>query len=75
MGSATKAEIGGLYLNAQDAIPIYQCLIDMGHPQPPTPLCTDNSASNGLVTVKFQRRRSKSIDMHFHWLRNHITQK
>merc|ERR1712025_635627 len=34
MASAAEAEVAALYLNAQEAVPICQCLIDMGRPQP-----------------------------------------
>ncbi len=32
--SASEAEIGGLFINVKEAIPIRQTLIEMGHPQP-----------------------------------------
>ena len=37
MASAAKAEVAALYLNAQEALTIWQCLIELGHPQPLTP--------------------------------------
>lgn len=42
MASAAKADVAALYLNAQEALPIRQCLIEMGHPQPATQMNTDN---------------------------------
>jgi hypothetical protein len=38
MASAAEAEVIGLFMNAQETVPIRQCLLDLGHPQPPTPL-------------------------------------
>lgn len=36
MESALESEVDALYINAQEALPTRQCLIDMlGHPQPP----------------------------------------
>ena len=45
MGSEAKGEIGSTYINAQDALPLQTCLIETGHPQPPTKIQIDNSAA------------------------------
>ena len=63
MGSAAESEVGALYINAQVALPIQTCLIDMGHPQPPTPLTTDNVTAKGILAGTIKQKRSKSIDM------------
>ena len=42
MSSAAEAEVGAMFLNAREAIPIRKCLENMGHPQPPTPMTVDN---------------------------------
>ena len=68
MSSAAEAEIGSLYMNAREAIPIRYCLIDLGHPQPPTPLITDNTTARGIIRGTMKQRQSKAIDMRFHWL-------
>ena len=47
----------------------------MGHPQPPTPIQIDNSTALGMVTNIIQPKRTKAMDMHFHWLRCHENQK
>ncbi len=54
MSSATEAEIGALYLNAREAVYLRQILVEMGHPQPPTPIQTDNTTAEGLVNNKTQ---------------------
>eukprot|EP00957_Ditylum_brightwellii_P064504 4895269-Ditylum_brightwellii.AAC.1 len=41
----------------------------MGHPQPATPLITDNNTAHGLTTGAMLPKRSKAMDMRFHWLR------
>jgi hypothetical protein len=46
----------------------------MGHAQPATPLLGDNKFANGLGSDTIKQRRSKSIDMRFHWLRDRIRQ-
>jgi hypothetical protein len=45
MSSAAEAELGALYVNACKAIPQRQLLEEMGRPQPPTPMQTDNSTA------------------------------
>ena len=54
MASAAEAEVGALYMNAQEAVPFRTCLIEMGHPQPATPLKTDNMTVKGIIagTIK-----------------------
>ena len=50
MAYSAKAELGGLFDNAQVTEPIRTCLLEMGYPQPSTPLKTDNSTATGIVT-------------------------
>ena len=75
--SAAEAETGGLFLNAQEAVPIITALQEMGHPQPSTgtPLETDNSTALGILTAQVRMKRSKAFDMRYHWLRDRIAQK
>ncbi len=69
MSSAAKAKLGALYINAREAIPMQHLLKEMGHKQPPTPIQTDNSTAFGIVTNNIHPRRTKAMDMRFHWLR------
>ena len=71
MSSAAEAEIGALYLNAQEAVYLRQILIKMGHSQPPTPIQTDNTNAERVVNHKIQPKRTKAMDMCFNWLRDH----
>jgi hypothetical protein len=68
MSSAAEAELGALYINAREAIPMRHLLEEMGHKQPPMPIQTDNSTALGVVTNNIQPRRTKAMDMQFHWL-------
>jgi hypothetical protein len=54
MASAAEAKLGGLFYNGQEACPIRLALIDMGHPQPATPMKTNNSTACGIAndTIK-----------------------
>jgi hypothetical protein len=69
MPSAAKAKLGALYINACEAVPQRHLLIKMGHPQPPTPMQSDNTTAVGVVNSKIQPRQTKAMDMRFHWLR------
>ena len=75
MASAAEAEVGVLYTNAQEALPMRQCLEELGHPQPATPLKTDNSTAQGIINNTIKQKRSKAMDMKFYWLRDRALQK
>ena len=68
MASATKAELTGLYIMAREAVYIIIILQELGHAQPPTPLQTDNAMANKIVDGKITPKRTKAMDMRFHWL-------
>jgi hypothetical protein len=74
MSSAAEAELGALFLNAKEAVFIRQILTEMGHPQPRTPIQTDNTAAEVVVNNRIQPKRLKSIDMRIHWLKCHKAQ-
>jgi hypothetical protein len=74
MSLAAKAELGALYLNAKEAIYLRQILHDLGHPQPLTPIQTDNMIAEGVINNKIQPKRTKVMDMKFHWLCNREAQ-
>jgi hypothetical protein len=42
--------------------------MEMGHPQLCTPIQTDNMTMEGMVNNKIQPKRTKAMDMRFHWL-------
>ena len=46
MSSAAEAELGALFINAKLAIAIRHTLEELGHPQPQTPIQTDNKTAN-----------------------------
>ena len=70
MSSAAEAELGALYINARKAVEIRNILKEMGHPQPPTPIQTDNSTAEGIINSRVQPKRTKAMDMQYHWLRD-----
>ena len=74
VSSAAEAEIGALFHNAQDACTLRQTLIDLGHPQPATPIQTDNACANGIMNDTVKQKRSKAIDMRYYWLKDRVKQ-
>ena len=68
VASAAGAEVGGIFHNAQVALPIRTMLEHLGHKQPHTPIKTDNSTANSFVHDSIHLKRSKSWDMRFYWL-------
>ena len=75
VSSAAEAETAGVFHNAQIAIPIRYMLEQLGHPQPPTPIKTDNSTATGFVYNNIHQKKSKSWDMRYHWLRDRQTRR
>ena len=69
VSSAAEAETAALFSNAKTIIDLRRSLHALGHPQPPTPLKTDNSTACGFVSNFVQQKRSKSWDMRYHWLK------
>ena len=74
MSSAMEAEVAATYLTAKEAVPIRIALEEIGHPQPPTPMQVDNSTAVGFVNETIKYKRSKAIDMRFHWVRDRVHQ-
>jgi hypothetical protein len=70
LSSATEAELGACFFNAKEGVMIRIILIEMGHPQPTTPIQVDNSCAAGIANDTVKQRRSKAIDMRFYWLKD-----
>ena len=68
MSAASKAEIAGAFLSAKLGAPERMCLLEMGHPQPETPLEMDNTTAYGTLTKQLMPKLSKATDMRFLWL-------
>ncbi len=66
--SAAEAELGALFLNAQEAKVMRITLEELGHPQPPTPIHIDNTTTVGIVNSTIKRQKSRSMEMRYFWL-------
>jgi hypothetical protein len=65
---ATEAELAGLYIMVHEAVYIRTILEELGHKQLPTPLQTNNAMADAIINGKIQPKRTKAMDMRFHWL-------
>ena len=75
MSPAAEAELGALFLNPRQALPARTTLFEMGHPQPPTPIQTDNTAPLVFVGKYLIPKATKSTYMQHWWMRNRSDQK
>ena len=65
MGSADEAKIGAAYINGQEAVPIRTLLLELGHPQPSTPIQFDNSTSDGFANDTIKQNDRKRLTCAF----------
>jgi hypothetical protein len=66
--SAAEAELGALFLNAQQVTALHFILAELGHPQPPTPIHIDNNTTVGIVNNTIKHQCSSAIEMRYFWL-------
>jgi hypothetical protein len=74
VSSAFEAEYAALFAAGQTAEGIRNTLNDLGHPQGATPIIADNACAVGIANRTVKQKRSKSIDMRFHWIRDRTDQ-
>jgi hypothetical protein len=74
MSSAAEAEIWAVFINVKEGAVLRTTLEELGHPQPPTPLETDNTSATGYSNGKIKQKRTKAIDMHFYWIKDRVKQ-
>jgi hypothetical protein len=75
VSSAAETEYASLFIGGKALLPLRYNLLDMACIQPPTTLITDNAAAKGIATNTCKQRRSKSMDMRYHWIRDRVALK
>ena len=75
MTSASEAEVAVLFYNRKAAQPLRITLEEMGHPQPKTPVITDNKTAEGLSNKTMVPNKAKTYDTRFNWLKCRHAQK
>jgi hypothetical protein len=75
VASADESEVGACFHNAQSGAPLRVTLTELGHIQHPTPLRTDSSTAFVILNETIRQKRSKAIDMRYHWLTDRVRRK
>jgi hypothetical protein len=73
--SADEAELGALFLNAQEAKVIQLVINQLGHPLPPTPIHINNTTSVGIVNNMIMQQWLRAMEMQYFWLLDSKVQK
>ena len=74
VSSAAEAEYAALYAVGKEAEPLRLTLQELGYPQPPTRITCDNQCAVGIALDTVKQKRSKAIDVRFHWIRDRVRQ-
>ena len=69
MSSAVEVEIAGLFICVKAMVQLCQTLIKIGWPQPRSSIQCDNSTSVGVANDNIVQRKTKTMNMQYHWLR------
>ena len=69
MWSEAEDELGAIFITTKELVPMRQSLIDMGWPQLPTHIQTDNSIVAGAENETIIAQKTKYMDLRFHCLR------
>lgn len=75
VASVAEAEYAALFLAGQEGVWLRQILNSLGYPQNPTTILCDNQCAVDIALDTIKPKRTKSIDMRFHWMRDRIAQK
>jgi hypothetical protein len=72
--SVAEAEYAALFLTGRAVTYVRNILEDMGHRQRATTIMCDNSCAVGVANDSCKQKRSKAIDMRYHWIRDQVRQ-
>ena len=72
--SAAESEYAALFLNCREATNVRTILHDLGLPQPTTEIICDNKCAVGIAHDDVKLKRSKAMDMRYHWIRDQVRQ-
>ena len=73
--SAAATEYAAAFIVGQAAISIINTLEDLGYPQTETEIFCDNLCAVGIANNTFNLKRTKTIDMRYHWIRDQVKMK
>lgn len=75
VSSVAEAEYAAVFMNAKEGASLRTILDSLGFPQPTTDILCDNKCAVGLASDTVTPKKTKSIDMQFHWIRDRVRQK
>jgi hypothetical protein len=74
VSSAAEAELAATFINAQSAVSLRTTLAALGYPQGTTKIICDNTTATGIANGTVKIRRSKAMDMRWHWIQDRTKQ-
>jgi hypothetical protein len=72
--SAAESELATAFMNAREAVYLRNILEACGYPQQKPPIVTDNAFVFAVVNGTCKAKRSRAMDMRYHWLRDRVGQ-
>jgi hypothetical protein len=72
MSSVGETEYVACFLTGQHGAGFRQVLEDLGYPQPATYILTDNECAEGIANDTIKPKRTKGIEMQYHWIRDRV---
>ena len=75
VASVAEAEYAALFLAGQEGVWLRNILHSLEYPQQATTILCDNKCAEGIALDTIKQKRTKSIDMRFHWICDRIQQK
>ena len=75
VSSASEAEYATCFIAGKQGLCYRYTLDDINCIQPVTHIITDNKTDMGIATKTCKQKRSKAIDMRYHWIRDRVSLK
>jgi hypothetical protein len=75
VSSASEAEYATCFIAGKQGLCYRYTLDDIDCIQPTTQIITDNKTAKGIATKTCKQKRSKAIDMRYHWIRDRVALK
>jgi hypothetical protein len=74
MPLAEEAETGTVFLNDKEGTVLHTTLEELGHPQPPTTLQTNNTTATGYSNRTIKQKLTWVMDVRFYWVKERVKQ-
>lgn len=75
VASAVEAEYASAFITGQACTSIMHAAMDLGYPQHTIGITADNDCAVGIANNTVKQKRSKAIDMRYHWIRDQVKQR